>query len=379
MKVLNQFEKHFSEENLRRLFSEKIAFSSATGIDNLSSQSFLPQLDEQIDIISRKVLSGTYNFSKYKLKLVSKGRGAAPREISIPTVRDRIVLRALCDFLQERFSDALDFRLPQTVIRDIKKSIHANTYTGVVKLDVSKYYPSINQNLLIKTLRSRIREPIILAAIESAIQSPTVSVSRKSDSIVKGGVPQGLSISNILAAIYLKNVDKYLSSLCNAKAYRYVDDILILCSFEDTNSLSANVIDRFKQRKLKIHKPNNSNGKSSIGNITDGFSYLGYQFVSNKITVRNSSLDKLKNSLCSIFTSYKYSKNKSPNFLRWRLNLRITGCRFDSKNKGWLYFFSEITDESMLHQLDHYIIKLCKRFNVDIEPKKFVRLSLIHI
>ncbi|MEZ8103460.1 hypothetical protein [Vibrio bivalvicida] len=36
-------------------------------------------------------------------------------------------------------------------------------------------------------------------------------------------------------------------------------------------------------------------------------------------------------------------------------------------------FFAEINDEKLLHRLDHYVLRLCKRFGVKIKPKKFVR------
>ena len=81
----------------------------------------------------------------------------------------------------------------------------------------------------------------------------------------------------------------------------------------------------------------------------------------------------LRDSLTSIFTAYKYAKNKNQDFLLWRLNLRITGCVFENKRKGWLFFFSEITDLDLMHRLDSYIKSLCKRFRVDIKPKSFVR------
>jgi len=100
---------------------------------------------------------------------------------------------------------------------------------------------------------------------------------------------------------------------------------------------------------------------------------LGYQFENNVVSARLSSVEKLKFSFVAIFTSYKHSKYKSTPFLLWRLNLRITGCVFQNKSKGWLFFFSEITDEALLHRLDHYISKLAKRFKVEIKPKKLVR------
>ncbi len=115
MTVRELFEKYFSESNLKDIFSKHIIYSGATGIDNLDQYAFRPQLEDQIAILSRKVFSGTYQFSKYKLKLVSKGRKKIPREISIPTVRDRIALRALCDFLGEHYKDTISFDLPQNM------------------------------------------------------------------------------------------------------------------------------------------------------------------------------------------------------------------------------------------------------------------------
>jgi RNA-directed DNA polymerase len=129
----------------------------------------------------------------------------------------------------------------------------------------------------------------------------------------------------------------------------------------------------FKKIGLKIHDPIKAPEKSSIGPIRDGFDYLGYHFSDDGVTARNSSVERLKESLVSIFTNYKYSKQKSEAFLLWRLNLRITGCIYESKCKGWLFFFSEINDEQLLHSLDHYVKKLMHRFGVDITPKKFVR------
>lgn len=103
--IREQFDSHFSEENLLRIFEENVVYSGGTGIDNINQYTFRQQLKPQIEIISRKMISGDYCFTKYKLSLISKGRGKPPREISIPTVRDRIALRAMCDFLQERFDE----------------------------------------------------------------------------------------------------------------------------------------------------------------------------------------------------------------------------------------------------------------------------------
>ncbi|MUK26060.1 RNA-directed DNA polymerase [Aliivibrio fischeri] len=372
--IRQQFDSHFSKENLSRIFQENIVYSGGTGIDNINQYTFRSQLDEQIEIISRKMISGDYRFTKYKLSLISKGRGKAPREISIPTVRDRVALRAMCDFLQERFDKSVSFELPQIVIRRIKNEIETGQYTGCIKLDVSDFYPSIVHDLLEKQLDKRLRQyKDIKSVIFSAISSPTVISSSKDDLNNTQGVPQGLSISNILAAIYLQDLDSYLSKIEGVQCYRYVDDILVLCDKSEAQNISAKIIEKFEASNLKIHCPVKMPHKSMIGDLCESFDYLGYEFKNNLVSVKQGSIDKLKASLVGIFTSYKYSDKKNQDFLAWRINIRITGCIFENKSKGWLFFFSEITDEALLHKLDHFVYKLCKRFDVNIEPKKFVK------
>lgn len=373
MAVKDRFEYFFSEEYLHRTYEDNIVLSSASGIDNLSQRQFWPRLNDEVRIVSRKVLDDRYQFTKYKLKLISKGRGKVPREISIPTIRDRIALRALCDFLVERYGSAVKFDLPQNMVKSAKGGIESGKYSGFIKLDVSNFYPSISHQELFKRLRKRIRNPEIIRFIQDAISTPTVSKPKSTDKRQSSGVPQGLSISNILAAIYLLNIDRYFGDLKGVAYHRYVDDVFILCNYDDVYDISAEVVKRFRRIGLNIHDPLKVPEKSVIGKIGERFDYLGYQFDGPVISPRDASIEKLKESLVSIFTSYKHSKTKSQEFLLWRLNLRITGCVFQNKAKGWMFFFSEINNEKILHNLDRHIQKLMGRFGVAITPKRFVR------
>lgn len=373
MTIGDKFDVYFSVEKLKEIFTNHIVYSRATGIDNLDQYAFRSQLDDQVDVISRKVLAGSYRFTKYRLKLVSKGRNKLPREISIPTVRDRIVLRSLCNFLTEIYEDRVEFNLPQNIVKDLKNNLNSGFYDGCIKLDVTNFYPSIKHREIISRLGKKLRSQRIKNLILSAISTPTVSFSKITDTATIKGVPQGLSVSNILAAIYLSNIDSSLKSIQGIKYYRYVDDVLIFCDLSLAESIAKMVVGKFGKIGLKVYDPVKFPEKSSIGSLVDGFDYLGYRFSGSSVTARPESIDRLKESLVSIFTSYKYSKQKSESFLLWRLNLRITGCIYENKSKGWLFFFSEINDESLLHSLDAYVRKLLIRFEVDIVPKKFVR------
>jgi retron-type reverse transcriptase len=370
-----EFRNYFSEQSLHKVYDEYIRFSASSGIDNINQKSFNKIADQQILIASRKILDGSYNFSNYRLKLVSKGRGKLPREISIPTIRDRIVLRALCDLLSQTFRGDLSLELPQNIIKKVKAE--KTKYNAFVKLDIRDFYPTISHDHLLSRLRSRIRHKKTLELINKAIQTYTVVSQSENNDKIYLGIPQGLSISNILAAIYLQKIDKEICKNNNFQYFRYVDDILILCESQDSKQLAKKLIVDFSKIDLKIHDPENGSGKSIIGSFkNDVFNYLGYSFKNlgnYSVSVREESVAKIKDSLASIFTSYKYSKNKNQDFLQWRLNLRITGCILENKCKGWLFFFAEIDDKSLLHKLDAHVKHLQERFDVDLSPKKFMR------
>ena len=73
MSHFNKFETIFSKDSLKEIFDKYISHKSSTGIDNRTAKSFANDLGNQVSIINRKVLDGTYKFSNYKQKLISKG------------------------------------------------------------------------------------------------------------------------------------------------------------------------------------------------------------------------------------------------------------------------------------------------------------------
>lgn len=373
MTVLDDFKKTYSLKNIKDIYIQHIQFSNATGIDNINQQVFQNSLDDNLAVIEKKVLNGTFRFSKYRLKLISKGRGKNPREISIPTVRDRLVLRALCEFLTLRYKTTVKFELPQYVVRGIKADLAGGEYDTVIKLDVANFYPSVRHPELLKRLRRKINAAAVLSLVESALTTATVSKPSKKDAPSEIGIPQGLSISNILASIYLINIDKVMRAYSDIAYYRYVDDVLILCKKDDVVEILGMVLRKFSKIGLVIYSPDKYPEKSKIGPVEEQFSYLGYTFENKVVGVRDGSIERLKESIVSIFTSYKHSELKSQNFLMWRLNLRITGCIYLKNSKGWLFFFSEMNNETLLHELDNYVAKLLKRFGIDKKSKSFVR------
>ncbi len=339
--------------------------------------SFGKNLSTELAIIVKKVSSGSYHFTPFKEKLISKGAESLPRVISIPTVRDRIVLRSLCDLLASVFPEAVS-DIPQVKIDILGKAIASNNYQEYVKIDLQKFYPSIAHDKLLKALKVRIRKPEILALLKEAITTPTVPAQKGGKGAKKNtkGVPQGLAISNILAEILLRKLDADMASIPSICYQRYVDDILILCPTGRALQIAEDVITRLEALDLKSHILNGLNSKTKSGPLTGEFDFLGYGISSGDLSIRKSSTHNFESAIAKILTSYRHKlvKAKTPadkqralDICKWRLNLRITGCIFGGKRMGWVFYFSQITSTSRLRAVDDSISSLLKRFSLDGE------------
>lgn len=357
---------YFSMDNLKEVYYTYIQDKCSTGLDGINKETFERSINDFLADINRKVLNNTYSFTPYKQKLIIKGKNKYPRLISIPTIRDKITLKVLHGVLSENIK--VETEQSQMIIGKLKSYIETNKFDTFIKLDIKDFYPSINHKILRKEIKKDIKSRKFLRLLFNSITTATGEKGVKNTK----GVPQGLSISNILANIYLKELDDVYKNTANIVYFRYVDDILILCSSTDCLNIKEEIFSHFKKLKLKINKE-----KTYSDSLDNGFSFLGYEFSNHKFTVRTSSKKKLEDSLIKIFSEYKYSDFKKRELFLWQLNLRITGCVYHNHGYGWLFYFSKIDDIKLLFKFDSLVSSFIKKFKIDnisrLELKKFIR------
>lgn len=365
-----EFRKAFIKRYLKEIYNSYVRYKSAVGVDRVNTKTFEGKLSDNIDVIYKKVPKGTYRFSQYREKLLSRGSEKTPRVISIPTIRDKLTLKALYEVIYSVYGTRIPSLLK--LISEVISTIKDNNYSSFIRLDVKDFYPSIRHDLLLNEVKRRIRKKEILYLIENAISQKTVSQPEgQHKTFIERGVPQGLSISNILANIYLTPIDNNYSYNLLYKYFRYADDILILCNADDISQIRDEIHEDFDKLGLKLHDENDDPLKSSSGKISDSFKYLGYEFKSSGITVSKKSIDKICESIIKIFTKYKYSDNMKLKQLKWHLDLRITGFIFDNTRRGWLLYYSQMEDIEQLKRLDHFVNIMCNRFKVHTTRIKF--------
>lgn len=384
MSAAHSFKKHFAKKNLLRIYHDKIKHSGAIGLDRTRPASLDSRLDEELDQIIQKVQLGKYRFTAYKEKLILKGAGASPRQISIPTARDRIVLRALCECLADVFPQA-KLTLPQIVIDSLKSALDSGEYSEYAKIDLKSFYPSIRHDLIRKAINRKIRKSEFKKLILDAVSTPTVpeSKGRKDTPPSTVGVPQGLAVSNLLAEISLLDIDLSFKDRSKVWYKRYVDDILILAPEGQALAIASELITELKELELSPHDFG-PDSKSKVESLDHAFSFLGYEIDGSSILIRHESILRFESSIAKIFTAYRHKlasargradKERAVAHCQWKLNLRITGCIFEGRRLGWVAYFSQITTTAQLRSVNHTIRKLTDRFcpKGEVRPKSLIK------
>ncbi len=381
------FEDHFQPEYLATIFDENHKGKPDKGIDHISPLQFEKIKESEFQLISRKVLDGTYRFSPYVEKLILRNRWKTPRVLSLPTVRDRIVLSALKDFLHLEYPDNVPRKIANTLVKDIKDYLVQNANTRnlyYLRTDIKSFYDSIPHAILIGKLSDL--DPLPLHLVKDAIENPTVPRNTSKDQLDKykpeKGVPQGLSISNILAQLFLYEIDEKYENI-DLQYFRYVDDILLVDTKRGLVKKRGELARDLADLGLRIHaKEKTAHGKMD----GDGFTFLGYLLVQDGITIPKANIQR---HIRKIAGKFKWAKKGLQNEVfrpKWlqddpnrffevfkeELNEAITGMRSQNKNYGWVFYYREIEKIDVLYKVDHIVGKLFRQF-LNIEPPSTIK------
>lgn len=362
--------KVFSINNLKVLSDSNIKFHTANGIDKMNYKSFKRQENAILKNIRKKVHNNTYKFTKYKEKLLVKDRYSIPRCISIPTLTDRICLKACHELLRYKFPDATTMPLPQECIKKIVRE--HNEYDYFIKIDISNFYGSINHYRLFSILNSKIKDEPFLNLLKNAIETSTYPDSN----VNMIGLPQGLSISNILSHIYMIDFDQKYKENINICFIRYVDDILILCKSAEKEDIKEQVLYDIKRNcVLTVNDKKFKEGFLS----TESFTFLGYSTVTTNskflLSIPKNKINNMQNRIIDKITKYNKTKNikantKAKEAFIFEFNLMITGAlskkvtidTLKTRRYGWIFFYSQLTDLTILYKLDSFIDKKLKEY-----------------
>jgi hypothetical protein len=359
------------------VFRERFSESPSKGIDRLNGFQFANRAPAELAVASEKCLNGRYRFSPYLETLKIKDRSKLPRLIGIPTIRDRIVLVQLNKLISAAFPHCVPRNIANSYVRNLTSGLaQTPPNTFVCGCDIKNFYDSIQRDRLLQILGTSLDDNSGLPLIRHALTTPIVpkNARRNRHTIykTKRGVPQGLAISNILAAIYLQDVDTSMNSL-GITYFRYVDDVLMYGEEGVLRKAHRSLAARLRTRGLGLHPL--GSGKSHIDSLTVPFGYLGYYFRWPLVTVRETTVERFLQSIAAKFSDYLHNKSRWLERFKYltedrlaeiflaELNERVSGAISQKRRYGWIAYFSQINDQSLLHKLDWVISRMFERLS----------------
>lgn len=356
-------------------FAKNLLHKKGGGIDKISPKKYWDKNRSHFGIIAKKCTDATFRFSPYRENLILKGRDKKPRVIVIPTVRDRLVLGVLNNILQNIFPDCIQKDLPNAYIHKIKEyiSLHAEKPMCFFQTDIKSFYDTISHSLLMTKLRRRISDERLISLIDDSIKNNIVDINNTSSnfSYKKRGIPQGLAISNILAQIYLQDMDNSIKGK-DGLYLRYVDDILLL-------RVNFHIAKKVIQKEISREALTLSPEKTLTGDLrSTTIDYLGYSLNTKKISVRDKNVHNFINRIaakCTLFNSAWKNKHLRPRYMVendqlykdvffHELNLMICGAKDGMRKYGWLIYFSQLNDTELIFRLNKIIDRLILRIDV---------------
>lgn len=260
------------------------ANDGAPGIDGVTFEAIEADgLEGFLEQLREELLQRTYRPLRLRKVVIPKAGGS--RQLSIPTIRDRVVQGALKLILEPIFE--ADFQpgsfgyRPQRsaagAIQRVSEAILTNK-TDVIDLDLRAYFDTVRHHLLLEKVAERVNDDAVMALLRALLKASG-----------KRGVPQGGVISPLLSNLYLNEVDKMLERAKEVTRHcgftvleyaRFADDLVVLVSAHPKQRwLRGAVEKRLREEFAKLDVEVNEE-KSRRVDLKRGesFGFLGFEF-----------------------------------------------------------------------------------------------------
>lgn len=217
------------------------------------------------------------------------------RQICAPTFFDRVQQHAIMnvchDFFDRRLiSDTYASRPGKGVYAALDRIMEfSRRFDLYVKLDVRKYFDSIDHEILKKELARLFKDLRLLAIFYKIIDSYEVLPGK--------GIPIGNLTSQYFANLYLSKIDFYMKSKYGVRGYiRYMDDVVMFGKNKDEIKKMMTAFISFAKNNLLLEiKP------PVLGWCTQGITVLGYKVFSYYMKLSRKGKYRFKNKMSSLF------------------------------------------------------------------------------
>lgn len=222
-----------------------------------------------------ELLRGTVAFGPYRSFEVYDPKH---RTIRVAPFRDRVCHHALmnvCEPTLERYliHDSYACRKGKGVHQAVLRAhAYARRYVWYLKMDVSKFYDSVDHERLMRLLARRFKDVRLLAVFARLVASYQTSPGK--------GLPIGNLTSQHFANQYLGVLDHYVKEVLGARAYvRYMDDFVIWDDDRSRLKMLGISVQTFLHDDLRLRVKD----QVQLNASARGMPFLGYRVFPGRI------------------------------------------------------------------------------------------------
>lgn len=285
------FNQIFSLENLDKAYNQSL---KANG--KYKDEALKFQRNETVNLrrLRESLYNQTYRFSGYSAFKVYEPK---ERVINAPHYKDKIVQLALNNVLKDIFvptfiSDSyacIDNRGTHKAVERVQRNLKKAAWeygkdTFICKVDVSKFFYSIDREILKRMYRKKVKEPDVLWAMDVITDSGSL--------VDEVGLPLGNTMSQLCANIYMDALDQYCKRYLKYKYYvRYADDVVIVLPNKEAAVKAKKLCATFLEDHLNLRT---NPKKSQIFPIDQGVNCFGFKIYKTHRLLRDDSKKKIK-------------------------------------------------------------------------------------
>jgi group II intron reverse transcriptase/maturase len=246
-------------------------------------------------------------------------------------------------------------------------------FDWVLDLDISKFFDSINHELLMKAVRKHAKEKWVEMYVERFLKAPIQlddGTEEKSDT----GTPQGGVISPLLANLYLHYAfDMWMKRLYpRVKFERYADDVVIHCSTEqECDAIRVSLTERLAECGLELHPQKTEKvyckdyvRHNSYNRVS--YTFLGYTFkprdARSKRGRRFTAFSPAPGRVSQKELRRKLRERQT--FKRTQLSVAQVAKEINPVVRGWMNYFKHFRKEelySMVFYIEGLLIRWVQR------------------
>ena len=256
---------------------------------------FRQHLDERLSDMQSQLLNGTYRFGDYHFFTIYDPK---KRVICAAPFPERVAFHAMMRVCHPVFDDYQIFdsyasRIGKGTYKALERTMYfCRRYQWFAKLDVCKYFDSIDHQVLLRQLCRLFKDRQLLIYFQDLLDSYEVDPGK--------GLPIGNLTSQYFANHYLSVADHYAKEVLKAPAIvRYMDDVLFFSHDKDKLDFCVEAYMTYVGEKLllDLHQPVKNR-------VHYGVPFLGYVVYPERMRLNGRSKKRFIKKIAELDTLF---------------------------------------------------------------------------